>query len=130
MRTSSSGPTVGWSTLILVSLSGGVERLEHAADLSGGHSLGVEQLDPVGGRTGCERPLELGGELGAVLDAPRVGGEALVGEEVVPPERAAELREQPVVGRRDRDQAVLRPQRLVGGDAPVGIAEAAAPPRR
>ena len=71
-----------------------------------------------------QRALELHDELGPVLDAAGVRGEPLIGDQVIPSEHTAELREQPVVGGRDRDQAVLRPERLVGRDAAVRVAEA------
>ena len=130
VRTRSSGPTVGCSTLTVVPLPARFERLEHAADLSGRHAFGGEQLDPLVRRTRGQRALELGGELGAVLDAAGVRGEPLVGEQVVPPEHAAELREQPVVGGRDRDQAVLRLRAARRGRRCGARCRSAPPPRR
>jgi hypothetical protein len=69
----------------------------------------------------CERGLELGRELVAVLEAARVRGEALVGGEVGAGEDLAQARVQRVVADGDRELAVGGAQRLVRRDARVRL---------
>ena len=97
-----------------------VERVDRAAaDLQR-----LQRLDPLGRRPALHHRRQRVGDELPVLDALRVGGEALVGEQVLQAEGLAEALEGRVVGDREDDVAVLRREFLVGRDVRVLVAEA------
>ncbi len=85
--------------------------LERGSDVvhgRGGYPGGRQDLEPTCRRLRAEDRLEDREQLVAVSVATREGGEALVGAELGPPERAAELQPEPMLGAGDDEPAVAR----------------------
>ena len=106
---------------------GRVERLGHGAHVADRHAHRVQRGDPLLRRALAQPACQHVDQRLAVLDARGVGGEALVGAQLLAPDRPAERAEEPVVGSGDRDPAGRGLEVLVRHDVGVSVPE---PPRR
>ena len=124
--TSSRGPAVGCSTVTVAGAAGvrgRRERLGDGADLADGHARRVERSTQSSAVRSREAALQRPISVSRCSTRAGIGGEALVGGEVLAAEDAAKRAEQAVVGGRDRDPAGGGLEVLVRHDVGVRVSE-------